>query len=90
MGNMSYCRFENTRSDVNDCKEAIEEFFYDEEEISDRERQHAGWMLEDMIEMLGFIAEHEGVSVGELAAQAYDSPDVSDFFKTILDKHANS
>ena len=24
MGNMSYCRFENTASDLNDCVEAIE------------------------------------------------------------------
>jgi chaperonin GroEL (HSP60 family) len=90
MANMSYCRFENTRSDVNDCKEAIEEFFYDEEEISDGERQHAAWMLEDMIEMLGSVAEHEGKAIGELVTEAYDSVDVSDFFKTILDKHANS
>lgn len=36
MGNMSYCRFENTYHDLQDCYEAIME----EEELSERETKY--------------------------------------------------
>ena len=41
MANMSYCRFENTKSDLADCVEALEEIAYDGEEISRREWEYA-------------------------------------------------
>lgn len=39
MANMSYCRFENTLPDLNDCYEALAN--QDIENLSERERKHA-------------------------------------------------
>ena len=41
MANMSYCRFENTKSDLADCVGALEGIAYDGEEISRREWEYA-------------------------------------------------
>lgn len=38
---MSYCRFENTLTDLQDCVKAIEEVVYDDQEISKREWEFA-------------------------------------------------
>lgn len=45
MANMSYCRFENTYSDLADCVGALKEC----EELSNSERKYAKWMR-DMCE----------------------------------------
>ena len=39
MGNMSYCRFENTFYDLDDCYTALGEKTFDE--LSDREKKYA-------------------------------------------------
>ena len=39
MANMSYCRFQNTYSDLQDCYEALEENGFDE--LSDSEKKYA-------------------------------------------------
>lgn len=40
MGNMSYCRFENTTSDVRDCMEALEDLDVEQvAEMSDYEKE---------------------------------------------------
>jgi len=36
MGNMSYCRFENTLNDLRDCAEALED---DQDDLSESETQ---------------------------------------------------
>ena len=41
MANMSYCRFENTLSDLSDCKEALD----NGEELSSREAEKAKALL---------------------------------------------
>ena len=46
MANMSYCRFENTYSDLLDCKQALDDVVYDGEEISEREMRYAKKMRE--------------------------------------------
>ena len=46
MANMSYCRFENTNSDLADCVKALEGVIYDQEEISKREWLFARSMKE--------------------------------------------
>lgn len=46
MANMSYCRFENTNSDLADCVKALEGVIYDQEEISEREWRYAKLMKE--------------------------------------------
>lgn len=48
MANMSYCRFENTKHDLNDCINAI----VDREKISDNEAHHAKWMMQNIVDFL--------------------------------------
>lgn len=45
MSNMSYCRFTNTRSDLNDCLDAIRE----DKRLSDVEAKAGRWMFEDFL-----------------------------------------
>ena len=45
MANMSYCRFENTVSDLADCVMALKRVVYDGEAISEREWAKAKSML---------------------------------------------
>jgi|TARA_R100000479_G_scaffold152339_1_gene88202 hypothetical protein len=47
MGNMSYCRFENTARDLEDCLDAIMDYEFDE--MSDREA--------DGLQQLLFLAQ---------------------------------
>lgn len=46
--NMSYCRFENTLNDLNDCETALNEFIQCDENVisSDRERNKAKKLIE--------------------------------------------
>ena len=44
MGNMSYCRFRNTRNDLQDCLEAL----MDNEELEKEEYSACKWMFEDI------------------------------------------
>ena len=46
MANMSYCRFRNTKNDLADCVNALEDIAYDGEEISDVEWENAKRMKE--------------------------------------------
>jgi hypothetical protein len=41
MANMSYCRFENTVNDMDDCINVLYDVVYDGEEISDSEKSYA-------------------------------------------------
>lgn len=55
MANMSYCRFENTFSDLGDCINALERVLCDNERLSDREAHYAKMMrnyCEQYIEMM--------------------------------------
>lgn len=51
MSNMSYCRFTNTRSDLNDCLAAIRE----DKRLSDFEAKAGKWMFS---EFLSFCREY--------------------------------
>jgi TfoX/Sxy family transcriptional regulator of competence genes len=44
MANMSYIRFENTLSDLQDCENALSEKSL--EELSQSEQKHAKWLIE--------------------------------------------
>ena len=62
MANMSYCRFENTKSDLADCVSALEGIAYDNESISKREWNYAKMMkewCERFIETFDDIDEQE-------------------------------
>ena len=62
MPNMSYCRFRNTRNDLNDCFEALR----DNEELSEEEAKACKWMLEEIIDFLleAGIVEDEDKQLG--------------------------
>lgn len=51
MSNMSYCRFTNTRNDLNDCLDAIRE----DKRLSDAEAKAGRWMFD---EFLSFCREY--------------------------------
>lgn len=42
MSNMSYCRFENTYRDLEDCLDAL----IDGKELSESEQRHKQWLIE--------------------------------------------
>ena len=48
MANMSYCRFHNTLSDLQDCQGALEDFLDNDENVisSDEERRKAKQLIE--------------------------------------------
>lgn len=54
MSNMSYCRFENTLADLQDCLEALEDGALNNSDMSDIERESA---LE-LIELCGEIYDN--------------------------------
>jgi hypothetical protein len=57
MSNMSYCRFENTSRDLSDCKEALENLQYgDEDALSASETRHAASLVEDCFEIIKCLA----------------------------------
>tara|TARA_R100000458_G_C8073724_1_gene111400 strand:+ start:191 stop:394 length:204 start_codon:yes stop_codon:yes gene_type:complete len=53
MGNMSYCRFENTARDLEDCLDAIMDYEFDE--MSDREADG----LQELLSLAQQITEYE-------------------------------
>ena len=59
MGNMSYCRFENTTSDLDDCIEAIHEHYDENKEISDNEAESLACLLEQANEIVNLSEKIE-------------------------------
>ena len=65
MANMSYCRFTNTRSDMEDCLEALR----DETPLSDFEVRAGKAMFKDILEVCqayGIIAAFDGDEIDRL------------------------
>lgn len=54
MGNMSYCRFENTLKDLRDCEEALENIDYEVTEMSSYEKN----ALPKLIELCKSISDN--------------------------------
>ena len=67
MANMSYCRFHNTRLDMDDCIEALKRAEWDEEKISADEILKCKLMFDSIIEYL----EYEGI-IDEFDWDAYE------------------
>ena len=62
MANMSYCRFANTRIDVEDCIETLREAEWSEERISEDEIGYCRMMFDNIIDYLdeeGLINEFD-------------------------------
>lgn len=65
MANMSYCRFHNTRLDVQDCLEALQE----EEPLSKDEASAGRWMFDDILSFCrenGIIDSYDGGALESL------------------------
>jgi hypothetical protein len=72
MGNMGYCRFENTEDDLLDCFNAIREKNIESEE----ERETAKEMLKDMVSFLideGIISDEAGRGTDDKIDELIDS-----------------
>ena len=68
--NMSYCRFENTLCDFEDCKDTLEALFDGSLEypISERERKKAAQLVEragDLVELFSDLIGLESSDVNE-------------------------
>ena len=70
MANMSYCRFHNTLSDLNDCESALNAFINDDENTieSKEERNKA----KKLIELCQYIAENYSAEDIDEYAKHYD------------------
>ena len=70
MANMSYCRFHNTLSDLNDCESALDSFINNDENTihSKEERSKA----KKLIELCAYIAENYTVEDIDEYAKHYD------------------
>ena len=59
MGNMSYCRFENTSKDLQDCIEAIQNHYEECTDLSRYELQALSNLLEQAEEIIDLSEEIE-------------------------------
>ena len=85
MGNMSYCRFQNTSNDLADCNEALEEFLYGgEAEISDDEIDYAATMIETMGQMFEHLANFRGKTTTRFIEELTDSIDPEAYAREVL------
>ena len=76
MSNMSYCRFTNTRSDLNDCLDAIRE----DKRLSDVEAKAGRWMFDDF---LSFCREYGIID-------SYDEQTLRDLFDGLEKKESDN
>ncbi|MBS6217342.1 MAG: hypothetical protein KH704_10530 [Clostridiales bacterium] len=76
MSNMSYCRFTNTRSDLNDCLDAIRE----DKRLSDVEAKAGRWMFDDF---LSFCREYGIID-------SYDEETLRDLFDGLEKKESDN
>ena len=67
MANMSYCRFHNTRLDMDDCIEALKKAEWDDEKISKEEIRYCKMMFDTII---GYL-DDEGL-IDEFDYDAYE------------------
>lgn len=70
MGNMSYCRFENTVGDLGECQMALENMLNcDESQLSKTERSKARELIRTCYEILMLVEEHSGLDTEEFMDQ---------------------
>lgn len=71
--NMSYCRFYNTRDDLEECLDAIRE----EKRISEEEARAGRWMFDDFLD----FCRENGI------IDSYDTEAVRDLFDSLKEKN---
>ena len=83
MSNMSYCRFENTLHDLQDCEEALDHLFEGTAPLSGAELQCAAELVQtcqSILDMVAHEARRNGEEVDNVAALPADD------ITTILDE----
>jgi len=66
MGNMGYCRFENTVGDLGECQLALENMLdCNEAQLSKTERSKARELIRTCHEILMLVQEHSGLDTEE-------------------------
>ena len=83
MGNMSYCRFENTNPDLADCAEALEDFLYGDEEIDGEELDYAAKLVDKCVQVIVALSNFKGQKAGDFVTDMIDG-DPEEFAKAIL------
>lgn len=81
MSNMSYCRFENTSGDLQDCINAVGEMIEGGHDLRDQEQRAFARMIEQAVELLQLVGDAVGMSVEELCEKVHWNGDslVEDF-----------
>ena len=64
MGNMSYCRFQNTLKDLRDCKDALEEMTNEGKTLSSSELDAAQELVDLCQEIVNLIGEAPEAETG--------------------------
>lgn len=85
MSNMSYCRFQNTKSDLQDCKEAFEEAILNDSEEHKLGQQEAAAfveMIETMREFLDLINTHSEIDTDDI----YNLESLREAFPELIDE----
>lgn len=84
MANMSYCRFQNTAGDLDDCHGALEALINDEGErpLSREELAAAKRLLKTCISLVHLVAETADVEVPELMDDDRAVDEALDFLNT--------
>lgn len=82
MGNMSYCRFQNTATDFEDCVESFQEMVYEGGKLSREEARAFGRLLESVGDLMEAISNHTGMSYDEVLDSI--GGDAGSFAKNIL------
>lgn len=66
MGNMSYCRFQNTSLDFEECVDTFQEMVYEGGKLSREETRAFGRLLESVGNLMEAISNHTGMSYDEV------------------------
>lgn len=67
MGNMSYCRFQNTALDLDDCADALEDIFLGQDETLSRDEcKGFARLMEGIAKMIETISINTGMENDEI------------------------
>lgn len=73
MSNMSYCRFQNTSGDLDDCQNALEGLANGDERALSRDELYAAKRLVNTcLDIVTVVAEHIGIDIDELDERKID------------------
>jgi hypothetical protein len=77
MNNMSYCRFQNTRTDLDDCAEHIADFLTDKDEKRARHKLVSACV--EICEAVGFTVNNDETKTGKASIEDAIASSLSDY-----------